>query len=186
MALAIPLLSERVGPVRWMAAGISMTGALILIRPGTDAFQPAALLALGSALIIGCEIIFIKILSSREPPVRILLINNGFGVLISLTAASFVWIMPSPTQFALLALLGFTMVIAQSLFIQGMRNAEASYVISFSYTALIFAGVYDYLLFGDFPDSYSQLGAAIIVGGAILLAWRENLTRQRQKSSPPR
>jgi len=52
-----------------------------------------------------------------------------------------------------------------------MRNVEASYVISFSYNALIFAGVYDYLLFGGFPDSYSQLSAAIIFGGAILLLW---------------
>lgn len=60
-----------------------------------------------------------------------------------------------------------------------MRNAEASYVISFSYNALIFAGVYDYLLFGGFPDSYSQLSAAIIFGGAILLLWHENLARQR-------
>ena len=60
-----------------------------------------------------------------------------------------------------------------------MRNAEASYVISFAYNALIFAGVYDSLLFGDFPNGYSQLSAENIFGGAILLLWHENLARQR-------
>ena len=47
MALAIPLLVELVGLVRRMAVRISLIGAVILIRPVTDAFQPAALLALG-------------------------------------------------------------------------------------------------------------------------------------------
>lgn len=180
MALAIPLLTERVGPIRWLAAGISMAGGIILIRPGTEAFQPAALLALGSALLLGLEIVFIKKLSQSEPPLRILLINNSIGALISAIAAIFVWIMPSPTQFLLLALLGVSMACGQSLFIQSMRNAEASFVIPFSYSTLIFATVYDFTLYGEFPDALSQLGAAIIVAGAILLAWRENLVRKRQ------
>ncbi len=182
MTLAIPLLAERVGPIRWFAAGISMAGGIILIRPGTEAFQPAALLALGSALLMGLEIIFIKKLSSVEPPLRILLINNAIGALISVTAAFFVWIMPSPTQFGLLALLGVSMACGQSLFIQSMRNAEASFVIPFSYSTLIFATIYDFTLFGEFPDALSQLGALVIVLGAILLAWRENMVRKRHSN----
>ncbi len=179
MALAIPLLAERVGPVRWLAAGISLGGALILIRPGTEAFQPAALIALAAAGLMGVEIICIKLLSTKEPPVRILLINNSFGAIISVTAASLVWVLPSPTQFMLLAALGLTMACAQSLFIQALKNAEASYVIPFSYSTLVFAAFYDFALFGQTPVFTSFLGAVIIIGGAVLLAWREQLAGQR-------
>lgn len=179
MALAIPLLAERVGPVRWLAAAISLIGALILIRPGTDAFQPAALIALAAACIMGLEVICIKILSRNEPPVRILLINNSFGAIISVSAASFVWVLPSSTQFLLLALLGVTMALAQTLVIQAMRNAEASYVVPFSYSTLIFATFYDFALFGEIPVTTSLVGAGVIIGGAILLAWREHLAQQR-------
>jgi len=59
MVLAIPLLGEKVGPVRWSAAVISCIGALILIRPGMDAFQLAALIALAAAIFMGIEVIFI-------------------------------------------------------------------------------------------------------------------------------
>lgn len=179
MALAIPLLAERVGPIRWLAAGVSLAGALILIRPGTDAFQPAALIALTAAVVMGFEIICIKILSRNEPPVRILLINNTFGAIISVTAASFFWVMPSTTQFFMLGLLGLTMALAQTLFIQAMKNADASYVIPFSYSTLIFAAAYDFMLFGQVPVGTSLMGAAVIVGGAVMLAWREHLARQR-------
>ncbi|MEL6521192.1 MAG: EamA family transporter, partial [Pseudomonadota bacterium] len=83
MMLAIPLLGERVGPIRWSAAAIALLGALVLLRPGVGTFQPAALLALGSAAVLGFEIILIKRLSAIEGPFQILLINNGLGTLLS-------------------------------------------------------------------------------------------------------
>ncbi|MEM7318319.1 MAG: DMT family transporter, partial [Pseudomonadota bacterium] len=91
MILAIPLLGERVGRFRWSAAMIALTGALILLRPTPASFQPAALLALAAAVVIGLELIFIKKLSGREPPIQILLINNGLGVIIASCAVLPVW-----------------------------------------------------------------------------------------------
>ncbi len=172
MALAIPLLREPSVSLRWIAAGISIIGALILVRPGLATFQPAALIALASALLMGCEIILIKLLSGREPPMRILLINNTMGTLIAVTAATFVWIAPSPTQWGMLALLGATMAASQTLFLQAMKSADAGYAILFSYSTLVFAAVYDFALFGDWPDLASQIGMAIIVAGAMVLALR--------------
>ena len=60
MMLAIPLLGEKVGPFRWMAALIAMLGALILLRPTATSFQPAAFLTLNAAIFLGAELIFIK------------------------------------------------------------------------------------------------------------------------------
>jgi drug/metabolite transporter (DMT)-like permease len=180
IVLAIPLLGERVGPIRWSAAAIAMVGALVLIRPGTDAFQPAALLALASALFMGLEAILIKQLSNTEPTAQILLINNAMASLIALFAASFVWIAPSPTQWLMIAGLG-TMLGAQLLFIQAMRAADASYAMPFFYATLVFAALYDLALFGEWPDLWSQVGVVIIVAGAMLLNWRE---RQRRPLRP--
>lgn len=68
MIFAIPLLRETVGRVRWSAALIALAGAMILLRPTPESFQPAALLALGAALVMGMELIFIKKLTGREAP----------------------------------------------------------------------------------------------------------------------
>jgi drug/metabolite transporter (DMT)-like permease len=149
----------------------------VLIRPGTDAYQPAALIALAAAAFMAMEMILIKRLSDREPPLRILVINNATGALIAAVAAAFVWIPPSSTQWAMLAALGISMLGAQVLFIQALRHADASYVVPFFYTTLVFAALYDTALFGDRPDIWSRLGIAIILAGVMLLAWRERRLR---------
>lgn len=173
MMLAIPLLGEKVGPIRWAAAALALIGALILLRPTPDSFQPAALLALAAAAIMGLEITLIKLLTGREAPLQILLVNNAIGLSIATAAVLFVWSMPTPAQWAALTSLGVMMALAQTCFIQAMRNAESSFVVPFTYVTLIFAGLYDYVIFHAVPDNTSILGAGVIITGALLLAWRE-------------
>lgn len=177
MLLAIPLLGERVGPVRWSAAAIALTGAMILLRPSPGSFQPAALLALAAAMVLGLELIFIKTLSGREPIFQILLINNLFGLGISSVAVLAVWQMPTAAQWAGLAALGVLMACAQTLFVNAMARADASFVAPFSYATLIMAALFDYAGFGVVPDSITVLGAAVIITGALLLALREGRMR---------
>ncbi len=173
MLLAIPLLGERVGPWRWLAAGTALCGAMVLLRPGPETFQAAGLLALGAALLMGMELIFIKKLADREPGLQILLINNTLGVVISSLAVLPVWVMPTPSQWLALAALGGLMAMAQACFVNAVARADASFVTPFSYVTLIFASLYDLLIFDVWPDAVSYLGAAIILSGASLLAWRE-------------
>lgn len=177
MLLAIPLLGERVGPWRWSAAAVALGGGMIIIRPGTDAFQFAAVIALVAALFQGLEAILIKKLAGREDPLRILFINNTIGAALSATAAAFVWVAPSPAQWGMLAVLGAIMVTAQSLFILALRRTDASYAIPFFYATLLFAGLYDFALFGDTPDAVSIGGMVLVVAGALVLAWRESIRR---------
>jgi drug/metabolite transporter (DMT)-like permease len=175
MILAIPFLGEKVGRWRWLAAGMAFFGALILLRLGPDTFQVPALLALGAAMAMGFELIFIKKLADREPPLQILLINNAIGsVLMSVAVISF-WAPPTLVQWSALLALGLMMAGAQTCFINAMARADASYVTPFSYITLIFAGLYDWIIFAQIPDWVSVLGAAIIVSGAALLAWREGI-----------
>jgi drug/metabolite transporter (DMT)-like permease len=73
---------------------------------------------------------------------------------------------------------------AQTCFINAIARADASFVTPFSYLTLIFAGLYDWAIFAQIPDWISVLGAAIIVSGAALLAWREAVNRSRARRIP--
>ena len=177
MIFAIPFLGERVGKWRWLAAGISLIGAMILLRPTPDSFQPAALLALAAAVILGAELNVIKKLTSRENPFSILFVNNAIGIGIAGVAVIWVWQAPMPTQWVLMATLGVAMAVAQTCFVNAMARADASFVAPFSYGTLIFAALYDVVFYDVIPDHVTLLGAAIIILGALLLAWREGRTR---------
>lgn len=173
MMLAIPLLGERVGRYRWTAAGMAFVGALILLRPTPESFQPAALIALGAALVMGLELIFIKQLARREGPFQILIFNNTLGLLISSLAVLTVWQSPEPLQWLGLAGVGVSMAAAQACFVNGMARGDASFVAPFSYATLIFAAGFDAAAFGVFPGPATWIGAAIIIAGAAWLALRE-------------
>ena len=173
MLLAIPLLGESVGPRRWAAAGLSVIGAILLIRPGASSFQPAALIALLSALVLAVEIIIVKLLSRREGTLQILLFSNGFGTLLACTTAILVWIWPTPMQWLALVGIGLLMVSAQSLFLFALRRGDASFVAPLFYATLVFAALYDFVIFDVIPSALSNTGAGIIILGAILIAWSE-------------
>lgn len=174
MILAALFLAERVGPWRWAGAAIALSGALILLRPTPAAFQPAALLALAAAVFIGIEITFMKRLVRRERALQVLFVNNGVGTLIAALGAAFVWLTPSPLQWLVLAGVGTSMVAAQTCFVNALARADSSYVTPFFYATLVFAALYDGWLFGIWPGWISILGMVVILGGALLLAWREN------------
>ena len=177
MMFAIPLLGERVGPWRWLAAAIGVLGAMVLIRPGGDGLQLGALLALGAAVLFGLEAIFIKRLSGREKPLQILLVNNSLGVLMISALVWPVWQTPSPGQWASMAALGTLMAMAQFCYVNAVARAEASFIAPFAYATLIFAAIYDFAVFGAVPMALSYLGAGLILLGGALLAWRESLRR---------
>jgi len=184
LLLAVFVLREQVGIVRWSAVAIMLAGAMVLLRPGTNAFQPAALIALIAAFTSAFEVLFIKRLTAREPRMQILFINNSIGLLIAITAAVAVWVWPSTQQTILLVGVGLSMALAQVFFLTSMRDGDASYVIPFMYSTLIFAGALDYIVFGDGPDAPGAAGASIIVFGAVFLALREAAVNRKKAAEP--
>ena len=173
MLLAIPFLSERIGPWRWIAVVIACVGGFILIRPGFNTFQPAALVALSAAIFMGMEAIFIKKLVSIEQPLQILFINNTLGAIIAIISASQTWVSPNLLQWCTLAGIGCVMVVAQTFFLIALRCADATFVIPFSYGTLIFATIYDFFIFHTLPTYLATFGAFLVVGSALMLVWRE-------------
>lgn len=180
MALAVPLLGEKVGPKRWSAALLAFLGVLVIIRPGTSAFHPMALVALMAALFIGFEIIFIKQLSGREPTLRILFINNLIGAVISMLVLTFVWIQPTWQQWIGLSLIGVLMIGVQVTNVMALRLGDASFIAPFWYATPIFAAIYDYLVFRHVISGWSSLGILMIVTGGLIIAYRENASKSEK------
>jgi len=180
MALSVWMLRERAGPRRWTAAAVALAGALLITRPGTSAFQPAALIALLAALFIGFEIIFIKQLSGREPLLRILIVNNLIGAAISAGVIGFVWQSPSVAQWLFIGLIGSLMIAVQATNILAMQRGDASFVAPFWFATPAFAAVYDYLVFQQGLSVASGFGILLIVAGGVIISWREHLARRKQ------
>ena len=181
MLLAVMFLGETVGRFRWGAALVALAGGMILLRPGDGALEPGAAIAFGAAVILAIEITLIKRITRVEPVLRFLLITNIMGALMASAAALPVWRPPSLDEWAIMAFVGFSMVSAQILFTASMRIADASFIAPFFYATLIFAALYDAIWFGVIPGSVSITGAALILCGAMVLAWRE--ARQNKPSS---
>lgn len=178
MALSVFFLGEKVGMKRWSAALISLFGAVIVARPGTSAFQPAALLAVLSAVFIGAEAILVKTLSGRERPIRILTINNVIGASISTMVVPFFWVMPTTSQWPVMVAIGVVMMLAQYCNIEAMKRSDASFVTPFWYGAPVFAALYDYLLFHQVVSGWSVVGITLIILGGIIISYRERLAKQ--------
>lgn len=173
MLLAVMFLGETVGRIRWGAALVALAGGLILLRPGAGALEPGAAIAFGAAVILAVEIILIKRITRIEPVLRFLLITNIMGVMMASAAAIPVWRPPSLEEWAVMAFVGFSMVSAQILFTTAMKIADASFIAPFFYATLLFAALYDAAWFGVIPGLLSLTGAAMILTGAMVLAWRE-------------
>ena len=171
MIFAIPLLGETVKTTKWFAVAITFIGAIVLIRPENNLLeiQFVYILLIFGALALGLESIFIKILTIKEKPKQILLINNGIGLMISSIPIYFIWISPNIKQILALFFVGALMLCAQICFIQAMKRSEAHFVAPFFYFTLIFVCIYDFFIFQILPDKISIIGTTLIIVGGIIL-----------------
>lgn len=185
-------LGERVPSYRWIAIAIGFAGVLVMVRPGSEAFQPAAILAFWSAVGYAIGQMIGRHLALRVEPVVIANWQNvtyfAVAVLVGLVAPLFAtagiedkslafllrpWVWPTGWQFFLLIIMGILSALASAGFILAYRNAEANFVAPFEYTALLWAVMNGVVFFGDFPDSYTWAGAAIVVGAGVWMLWRD-------------
>ena len=169
MLLAIVLLGEKVKPIKWIAVIITFWGALILIRPENNIInhQFIIIILIIGAFVLGLESIFIKMLTFKENPKQILLINNSIGLLISSIPICFIWTTPTTLQILAMLGIGSLMLCAQACFIQALRRSKAHFAVPYFYTTLIFVAIYDFFIFNITPDDISFIGASLIIIGGI-------------------
>jgi drug/metabolite transporter (DMT)-like permease len=176
--LSVPLLGETVGLRRWAGVILGFAGALIIIRPGTGIIGPSALFFLASATSHAVYLIITRRIRAIDDPFTTLLYTALVGSVASTLIVPFGWQTPEPADWPILIGLGVCGAIGHFFLIKALQSAPASAVVPFSYSSLAWAIVFGYLLFGDLPDFWTLVGAAIIAGSGIYIFYREQRLRR--------
>jgi drug/metabolite transporter (DMT)-like permease len=170
---AAVFLGERLGPRRIGGVTAAMIGALIVIRPGVGVFSPAALLPIGAAITYAAYAIITRRVGLHESPWTSMFYASAFGTAVASVLAVPVWVPIAPSDlpwFLLIGLLGST---AQLFTIRSFSIAEAAVVAPFSYAGILFATMWGILIFDQYPDRWTILGALVIVVAGLYVWHRE-------------
>jgi drug/metabolite transporter (DMT)-like permease len=178
MALAIPILGERVGWRRAMATGIGFVGLLVILRPGLAAFDPAALFAVAAALIYALYNVLTRLVSASDPAGTTILFTAVVGAVISTAIGSWSWTEMPPADWGWLALLALFGVTAHVLLIKALEFTPASVLQPFNYLLLVWSVGVGYLVFGDIPDFWTVFGGMMIVGSGLYALYRDRVVKQ--------
>ena len=181
--LSIFLLSEKVGMFRWIAVLIGFIGVIFISEPGFKNLNYLYLLPLVFCTGMAFVTITIRKLSTTEP---IWLISIFFSIIIliaSLTTIPFGWIMPTPKDFILLALIGITGGSANLFLTQSYKLSEVSLVAPLKYLSLIFAIIFGYLIWNEIPTLKTLIGASLVVLASLIIFRREIYHKEKIPST---
>jgi drug/metabolite transporter (DMT)-like permease len=183
-ALSIIFLGEKVGLRRWIATAVGLVGVIIILRPGTSAFHPAAFFPLVSALAWACTLIMTRMLSGRERAVTTMTCSSIAGLCIVSALVPFVWVAPTWHDILFGILVGLASTAGQWIVVLAFRYADASVLAPFSYTQLVWVSILGFLIFGELPDAWTITGAAFIVASGLYTAHRERIRRSQLLAVP--
>jgi drug/metabolite transporter (DMT)-like permease len=180
------ILGETVRARRWSATIVGFLGVLIILRPGIDASGgvPSVVLGLGALLAILSSLIsagltlIVKDLSRTEPSDAVVTYMVLLLTPMSLLPALFVWQWPTGAQWPLLAAMGALGSLGHMCMMRSFALADASAVLPYDYTRLLFAAVIGYLAFAEVPNLWTWVGAGVIAAAAIYIAHREAVMKQ--------
>jgi len=178
-ALSIPFLGESVGLRRWLATAVGLVGVLIILRPGTSAFHPAAFFPLVSALAWACTLIMTRMMSGRERAATTMTYSSIIGVGILSALVPLVWVTPSWPDLWFGIFIGVASTAGQWIVVLAFRYADASVLAPFSYTQLLWVSILGFLVFGEVPDLWTITGAVFIVTSGLYTAHRERVRRSQ-------
>jgi drug/metabolite transporter (DMT)-like permease len=178
-ALSIFFLGERVGMRRWIATAVGLIGVLIILRPGSSAFHPAAFIPIVSALAWAGTLIMTRMMSGRERAITTMTYSAIVGVCIVSALVPLVWVTPSWHDILFGILIGVASTAGQWIVVLAFRYADASVLAPFQYTQLLWVSILGFMIFGELPDAWTVTGAAIIVASGLYTAHRERIRRSQ-------
>jgi len=173
--LSIPLLGEVVGLRRWGAVLAGMIGMLIVVRPGTTGFQPAALFGVASSSCWALALIITRKIAASDAPQTTIFWSSLVGAVMLTILLPFDAAWPTAWQLSLCLMLGVLSSAGQWLVVLAHRLAPASLLAPISYTQLPWVTIGGYLVFSNLPDRWTLIGASIIIGSGLYTAHRERI-----------
>lgn len=182
-----PLLGERVTPAAWAAVAIGLVGVLVILRPGTGIFEPAALLSLVSAATYAYAMVLAR-KHGRAVPTAVMTFYLNFAYLIgAITIATFTmalqiappghpsldflvrpWAVPNLRDMGLMALCGVIAAFGSNFLAQGYRKAPANVVAPFEYIGMVWGSLWGFLFFAEVPRITTFIGMGLIALAGLL------------------
>ncbi len=181
VALAVPILGEKVGVLRWVAVMLGFVGVVMIVGPGRDTFTPSALLPLGAAFFYALGAVTSRLIDDDVPSALINLYSSGVAAVGSLMLAFFTTgFTPLQETQDLLWILGMGAFggTAVLFLITAYRMTEQSNLAPFSYFGIPFAFVFGWMFYGETPWSELFPGALLIILGGLVIVWREKGVRR--------
>jgi drug/metabolite transporter (DMT)-like permease len=173
--IAAVWLAERASRAAVIAVPVGLAGVVLVLDP-TGELAPAALVGLAGGILAAWAKVSVRRLTRTEPATRVV---AAFAVLASLITAPFAvatWQGPTHGQWGLLVVIGLCATGGQWLLTRGYGAASPGQIGPFTYTSVVFAGVYGALLWGEIPDA-AFIAGALLIAAAGLLALRRDTTR---------
>lgn len=189
---SVVFLGETVGLRRWAAIGVGFLGVLVMMRPGTQAFQLAFLLPLAAAFFYAAIHVLTRKMGGTENAatmafyiqVMFIIVSLMFFLVVgdgrygdnpdpSLAFLLRAWDWPLPADYPVFLVIGVGIGVAGYLISQAYRVTEASYVAPFEYLALPMSVAWGIIVFREYPDVWDYLGMALILGAGLFMIWRD-------------
>jgi drug/metabolite transporter (DMT)-like permease len=181
VALAVPLLGEKVGALRWSAVVVGFIGVIWIVRPGSDAFSPAALLPLGAAMCYALVGVTARMMDGDVPTPLINLYSSVVAlvgaVMLALLTGGFTQVQSSSDMALIVAMGGFGGS-AVLLLIMAYRMTEQSNLAPFNYFGIPLAFLLGWVFFDEAPWTELFPGALLILASGLLIVWRERQLRR--------
>lgn len=164
---AVLILGEQVGRRRWIATLVGFCGVMIMLRPGSGALNPFALLALAGAVFSAGITISVRMLAQRERTETILFYQAVVLVAALLPATIQWWTPPTLREWLLMGLIGTVGTAGQYLITKAYQVGEAAALAPLDFVRLLTAVGIGLLIFGEMPDPITLLGGMVVVGATI-------------------
>ncbi len=184
--LAAALLNEPVGSWRAGAVAAGFVGVLVIVGPKLS-FEHGvpALIMLVSTLCAGMVIVIIRRISVTETGISIAFYFMTSCTLVGAATLPFAWKTPDTQGLVLLIASGVFGGLGQVCNTFAYARAQPSLLGPFDYLGLIWAVTLGAAIFDQWPDWTVWVGAVIVVGSGLVIAWRERrlgLQKQRIQS----
>jgi drug/metabolite transporter (DMT)-like permease len=173
--LSIFVLHELVGVRRWLGIAMGFVGAMLVVKPwdmGTEAFQSATLfLLLAVTTNAGYQIVTRQV--RGDNPLTSLVFTALGGAIISSLMLPWFWIWPDAKGWALLVGSGVAAALGHLCIIKAYASAPASVIAPFNYSSMVWAALFGYLIWQDWPTANVWSGAVLIVAAGLYIFFRE-------------
>lgn len=175
VALAAPLLGERVGAASWIAVAVGFAAVLVVARPGFSELSHYAVFPLIAAVFAAAmQLLTRYVVASGERSETTLAWTLLTGAVATTPFAVAFWVPPDGGDWLLMVALGVTFGIAQLLMIRGFRHAPASLLAPLNYAQIISAVIFGLVVLGEVPDIWTLAGIVTIVGSGVYVVRRRN------------